>query len=563
MKTLKPIYIMKKFFTLAAIVSMVMPLNAATEETIFLDGFYAHKFSRNYAYLASQAGGTQIYEMATGEITNYTDCELGEGNSVADNGWAVGTRSGYGVLMRNGRASVPMCLRDSWMSSIEGITPDGSRITGFVSNPNVSSNPDYTEGPEASLVPFYCDVDEEGNVGDLHILPYPERDFLGYVPQYIRGQYISEDGKTIIAQMTDNYGRMSDPVMFTEQADGSWERSLPTYFLFNPEHVVLPENPYENEPEAPDPRDFMSESSYEDYYNALVDWYDDPNSTEEDAPDPRDWMTRSEMERYDQMVQEFLDYWENHEQLAWEFEQAYVKILQTSPMFTFNGLAMSADFKTLAAHDSHAELDGNAKGSIYIFDLDEKEEYRRIGLPDSFTPHQILDDGTIIGVTGLLDGLRSFILLPGQDSFIPMETYFDAVAPVFASWMHQVIPNGCGMVSANDDLTLFAGGLSDENYSFGEESDVYYYTSYILKLNEEDGVEVVKGMDNSAIRVLGGGQLAINGDVRNLAVYDLSGRKLFSLPQAQGAVETGLSTGLYIVKGVGADGNEIVLKVRM
>ena len=124
-----------------------------SETPTFIKNFYFLKMSPNGKWLGSMAGGAKIYNAETGDFYDYSDCYLGLGNPVANNGWAVGNdATDRARLMVNGRAVTPESLRPYWFCDLNAITPDATRVVGIINN---------TKRDGVMYVPFYCDLDAD------------------------------------------------------------------------------------------------------------------------------------------------------------------------------------------------------------------------------------------------------------------------------------------------------------------------------------------------------------------------------------------------------------------
>ena len=175
---------MKKCLLFAMAGLMAMPaFSQAEEDPIYLLGFYSQRISPNGRFVASMADAVGIYDIQTNFRIDFEGSFLGLGNAISNNGIAVGSDSNQSLIMKSDGSFVPDCLENYAFSSFNAITPDGSRACGFVG-----------QGIEG-LVPFYVDLDENGVAGELHILPHPDKDFLGSKPTYILACGISSDGK--------------------------------------------------------------------------------------------------------------------------------------------------------------------------------------------------------------------------------------------------------------------------------------------------------------------------------------------------------------------------------
>lgn len=184
-------------------------------------------------------GSTYVYEVNTLVSSFYSAYYPGNGNMLANNGMAVGQdmESSLGAIMMDGQAKVPVSLRNTSLSSLNAITPDGTRACGWMA--------DFSGGP--LYVPFYCDITASGSAGKPIALPIPKKDFFGTTPQYITADWISDDGKRIAGTVHEATGFFTYPIAFIQDADGNWTYTQPTESLFNPDKLPLPVAPDDDE----------------------------------------------------------------------------------------------------------------------------------------------------------------------------------------------------------------------------------------------------------------------------------------------------------------------------
>ena len=499
-----------------------------TEEPVVKENIYATNITPDGKWLGSFGGSASIYNIQEGgDPVFYQECSLGLGNSITLDGMAVGDRNDVAVIMKDGDAEVPMSLRSYWMSAFNGITPDGSRATGYVNNPKVTSDNgmDFTGANEVSLVPFYVDIAADGTVSEVHILPYPEKDFLGLRPQMVTALFISDDGKTILGQVTDSFGRMCDPIVFQEDENGEWSYSQPSKPLFNPDGVVLPPDPYANAPEVPELENFMDPDSYELYDEAVRAYFMGETSEE---PDPFDYMTIEQEQEYYAAVEAYQQYFRQIEQQLKEFDEAYVKILTTSVLFSLNEVAMNGKGTQFAisAASYTFETDGLR---IYRFDI-ENGDYELIESDIiDVAPRQILSDGTLVVATGMMDISTSYLLLPGAKEYISIYDYFKETNPEYAEWMQTTIPRKSGLVSVSDDLSTFAGGLLADHFAEINDDMTYFY-SYVFTDAKTAAVAAPKAQPV----------------VDSYKVFNLQGVKVM---ETKDASQLNSLKGLYIING--------------
>lgn len=511
-----------------------MSLYAAPTEPVILDYVYATHISPNGRYVGFLGADCSIYDVESGELTFYDSGSLGLGNAVSNVGLSVGDQHDQTVVMKDGVIRVPESFRPYWMSAANGVTTDGTRMVGYVNNPKMDPGSlDFTDSKEPGIIPFYCDIDENGVAGEVNILPYPMTDMFGAVPQYIVALWISEDGRTIAGQVVHNSGRSADPIVFTQGDDGSWTYDMPSKDLFNPDHIELPENPWKNMPPAPDILDYMDEENRELYIEALDAYLSGQSPIE---PDPFEFMTPEQGDEFIAAAEEYLTYEDNHRAEFQAYDKAYKEILQTSPLFSNNDLALNPQGTKLLATSTVATATGDDNLVIYEFDLANNTNRKLESKYYNIYPRQILSDGTIIGETGMISVSQSYIWLPDQPDFMTIYDYFTQTNPSFAEWMEKTIPTASGMVEASDDLTVFSGGIVFLHLAVEPAEDIIWQ-SYIFT----DALTFA-GVDEIAAEQPG------SYDAPK-AIYNLQGVKM------NAASVNDLPKGLYII-----DGKKVMVK---
>lgn len=518
----------------------------------------AHQISQDGLIVAGETtdGSYFTHNTATGEEKYYLECSGGMGNCIASNGWMVGSNknSSKGVILVDGNIVAIPSLEPYPESYLQGITWDGSRIVGIISNPEITGG-DVTD-PDFSYqmyVPVYMDVDSEGNVGEPRILPHPELDWFKAVPQYCTAVWISNDGKTIAGQVIDNTGWYMYPIIYTCNDEGEWECSYPSESLFNMKKEEVPTYP-KFEMEQLQATDFMTPEEKEEFEAAL----NDPNF----EGDPYDllhlFMTPEEYKAFEAYLTELEAYIIQYNQDLNNYYAAIVPIIQNSVFFEQNSMALSADGSILASPQWASYMLENQMMPVnfyipFVFDLKEGT-YRQVGDKYSmWNTNQVLPDGTVVLSTPNVTGysydetpVHSGVILPGADEVTLIEDWIATFNPSYAEWMHEylyhevgyttdsngvVVSKGMtvtGLVAVSNDCSVIAGGV--DGWTWDPENGMYF--TYIL--NGETGVESIES----------DGLNAKDGVYR---VYNLQGVNVMNTTDA--ASLKNLPKGLYIVNG--------------
>ena len=512
---------MKKIFiTLSGILLPLAIYAQEGPEVIFKNEMYALKISPNGEYIGSASGNARIYILSTGEIVSYPDCELGIGNAIADNGMVAGSENDGPAILYNGKIIRPDNFSKYWFCSFNGITKDGSCITGIVNN--------LERG--ITYLPFVSEIDENGNVSDPVILPHPSKDFFNGTPQFCSAIWISDDGKTVGGQVLDSMGYYVYPIVYQKGENGEWSYYLPTESLFNPTGLEIPENPWENEPEYPEPENFMSGAlklAYQEAYAAY-------SAGQGPAPDPTAYMTDAEYEKYSEAIVKYNDWFYGEQTAIKNYIEIYNKVLATSPTFSQNDFALQPDGKFMAQLGGVINESNKMEGKIYRFDTVSKT-FNTINVPAmNAAPKQILPDGTLMIATPVDENPTSWILKPGETEFITVPEFLQPDYPELAQYVEDNFANGSGVLSASYDQMVLTGGLFVTcltDYNPDMEDASYYYTYIFAGLNfagidsivADDpadgiyrvynlkGVKVLETKDASQLNMLGKGLYIING----------------------------------------------------
>ena len=484
------------------------------------EGVYAIKISPNGKWIGSMAGDASIYDVEKGNYVYYDGCFLGIGNVMADNGMAVGDMHDIAAIMYNQKIILPPSLGGNkyWFCDINGITPDATRITGIINNPNRG---------ETYYVPFIAEVDGDGNVSDPVFLPYPKTDFFNMAPQYVSGIWISRDGKTVMGQVQDWRGMYSYPIVFKENAGGEWEYFLPSASMFNPQHIEIPENPWKNEPPYPEVEDFLTGQSkqaylaaYEAFSVGLGPW-----------PDPYKYFTEEQAVLYELALEAYNEWYYGHEAAMKSYTKIYNQVLMTTPSFNANDAALDPNGNYFLCPGGEEDAEGNPVSRLYRFEA-TKEGATVISKPQGgYYPTQILPNGTVIITLGLQVGPRSYMLLPGTDEWITLEEYFNKSNPDVAAWIHSQAPNGNGILCVNDDMTVFSGGLYADLWT-GYSEDSYIYNTYIITMGTSGVERIAEAPADGVYHVynLQGVKVAETRDVSDIGalpkgIYLVNGKK--------------------------------------
>lgn len=520
---------------------------------------YVQKIGKDGVLVAGETtdGSYFTYNTRTNQKNYYLECHGGMGNCIAENGRMVGSdkRTSKGVIMADGKTIPIPSLNIFPESYLHGITWDGSRLCGLLSNPALDGNfLDYDFNGQM-YVPFYCDIDADGTIGQPVILDHPEKDFFNATPQFCSAVWISDDGKTIAGQVIDNTGFYMYPVVYSQGDDGEWSYSLPSESLFNMNNEYVPEYP-PFEMKVMQVTDFMTPEEQLEFEAALAD-PDFEGSPYDFLPL---FMTPEELEAYNEWYAEYQEYsWEYENVILVQYYSQLISVVQNSVFFEENSLALNPEGTMLASPQEIAYLfpDETIPRSFYIpyiFDLTEKT-YRKVGEQFSrWNTNQLLSDGTLVVCTPNVSGyspdstpVHSAVLLPGSDEFIDVADWAAGLDPSWGAWMKEYLYHNLpvstdeqgtwiykdmyvtGLVAVSDDAKVLSGGVDGWSWDY----DAGMYFSYILEGPTSAGIEqreAIDAADSWIVYNMQGGKVMTTVNKSDLQIlkgfYIVNGKKI-------------------------------------
>ena len=504
---------MKKFLLLASVAafgaaSMMASVNNPTEYPDY--GFVG--FSPNNQFAVSEVYGKVIIEnLVTGDKYEYEDgFGTGTGNFISNTGVIVGQQGGaFAAWWQNGQWNEVNDQTAGNMSIASGITRDGTRMVGSIAPAGYDGS---YEG--LMLVPCYWDLQDDGTYGHTNYLPYPEKDLTGRVPQYITALCVSEDGKTIVGQVTDFAGSIYQPIVYTLGDNGEWSFTLIHNNLYHPEGIEIPEDPGDSpnvQPESfmseeelaaynkavedyyanqdslmfPEIEDFMQPEKWDEYQAALDEYYE----TWENYPEYSDYMTEEELAAYNQAVEDYyaeqeknvypdyLDYMtpeeiealeeakkemEEWDEKWMEFQEAYSRLQETVPSFVFNNMMLSPDGSTVATTYSKESFDFDtwefsSTNQPWVFNLSDNG-IKAYDDSDNLITCSMADDGMLVAqIPGSMEtpAAMAYILPVGAEEFTPLYDYFLSSKPDIAAWMKENLTHNYIDYILNEDTWEF------------------------------------------------------------------------------------------------------------
>lgn len=564
-------------------------LCAATQgfalEPLQLDNFQGIVISADGKYLASDLYGVlQVYNLETGEFLTFEgdgweiNYAVGMGNAItADGNVLVGeSPEGGASYLKAGEWTGLSVPNPQFSNRADGITPDGLRICGCIGMQSISI--DEKESP--MLVPVYWELGEDGEYGEPVMLPYPEHDFTGRVPQYVTAMNISANGKLIVGQVVDWSGFMPSLICYTQDDEGKWSYTLSSSDLLNPNHVEFPVFPGDG-PTMPSLEDFMSDSEKAAYDEACVEWENTCSETENwdwsTYPDVMDYISAENLAIYnaakDEYEKQYAEWSEKYE----AFEVPFNDCVDNGKPLTFNNLFLNPEgtmaVSSYSMQDENADSDGwgmpQRLNAPITFNLSDNT-YKTYSVADNSMPSGIAEGGVILATRSTSLSREAVVYTPDAEAPVSLIDYMTKVNPATAEYMKQNMyhdlqsfdPDTYELITVdNVDCTgipfctpsqsVFVSRI--ENLWDLDNYDLYAF-SYILP-GTDTGVKCLGSMsDRISIRDCKAGVITLEGDVKEVSVIDMDGRVVYSGVPVGGKVETGLAPGTYVVKAVGASG---------
>lgn len=566
---------MKKLLLLLA--GACAGISALAAELTVLPDFNIESISPNGIWAAGTDPMTYdfvIYNLADGKTYRYTEDEEnstymgGSGNFISNEGQVVVDVYGkdMAAVWDNGEVTLLPRAEGDRSSTANGITPDGTRICGTIGKTG------FTMEEVTMRFPIIWDRSEDGTWQMYEELPYPTLDFSGRVPQYIMAIAISENGKTIAGQIVDYSGMIMQPIVWNQDEEGEWAYSIIHPELLNPNGVELPEWPGES-PEAPDPKKFMTEEKAEAYQAAMDEYFE----TWENRPNPADYMTETEYAAY---VEAMANFDVELEEWGVRFEQyltIFDEILATALFYPRNNVLLSGNGRYYATtHMIEDFWAGTSEGYPVVFDLETGDVHQMksdVPLASSY----INDNGTVLAAQTVQPqsmAYNAWIATSPEEEFIPLSEYIEPKYPSVYTWMEENMRHDIEVVDyetwdivIEPDVWLTGVARADADLKtivtvtqniWDYDSD-YFTFGYIIPL---DGTSAAfdKTINAFGVKAIKNGHVRINGAAARLEIFDVNGRRVYSIDNPSADVATGLSSGLYIIKAIAKDGNVITTK---
>lgn len=458
------------------------------------------------------------------------------------------------------------------------ITPDGSLIIGSIGQGASQEIDDYL-----FTQPCVWRQNADGTYGNPEFLPMPSRDLTNAIPQYFTLISASDDGKTLGALMTCNYGFPIVPYVFTDN-NGTWSYKELGAKLINPENRVFPEfSGSYNGPARPNYEEYMTPEELAQYEVGNLVYIRELEASGEYTDDEIELLGWANAANYmsEPQKSEFSALWNTYLQayVAWakaynEYEQVLSMVITEGMTFEFNNMRISPDGKYVyGTATSLEEIDNSDPENPFVTHffpvrLDTATGESLIyANEENIYLSDVTADYSVLGSNYIRDDFASrtaYIFPQGKTEYVTMLDYFKQTGQDgAANWMEEnmlkivEVPNETGngfseeekycmgIPFATPDMSLL---LFKESAYYWVPEPKYTWISFLLNpARENTGVENV-AQEEASVRVLPGAIVEVKGEVKVLDIFDLSGAKVFSRKAAAGTIATGLPAGVYVVK---------------
>lgn len=544
-----------------------------------------------------------ITDLETNDQYVFQDTETGEGTfsqgygkPVANDGSVVGnavvvtmlddthyTTQDCAVVFKENDFTVLPVPRPEGINMAHSITPDGQYICGNVSNADWG-----LEASQVMMVPAVWTLQEDGTYAEPVVLPYPEKDILGKVPQYVTALVISDDGNTVAGLVTPGSGMGLYPIYYTRNAEGEWSYTIPhqELYLTNPD-IVIPEEPTD----MPKIADYISEEGMAEY-NAQMDIYNETHDWA-DYPSYADYMTEEEIDAYNAAAEAYNA----------AFDAYYTAIAEAtkgSIGFIFNNMAMTPDGRYIAGtaqgenggfwmkpgnvnvkkspfmtkRNEEGEEEGLASNTPYVFDL-ENDTYKAYKTEAGTQVVNGASDGYFVAFSGEAAGIsEAYVMTPEGESLL-FADYYAETAPEVDSWIKENMTHNVpvmdpetwdvdykdvvvtGIPFCNSDMTTVVTYCMN-TWDYDTNCYFFGYVFQGLPNSSTVGVEGIAGAGEAMLKALRGGMISLSEQAM-VEVYSMDGKRVFN-GNGQGILSTGLQKGVYLIRATFANGETQTVK---
>lgn len=516
-------------------------------------------------YLVSDKNGMYIYDRQEQQHYAYGSAyDIGRGNAVSDNGIAVAATENFTkpcywkegewyILQHSVGANTSFAMAN-------GITPDGTRIVG-----TMDCRP-LTKKAWPMVSPVIWILNEDSGGYEFQLLPEPEKDITGCTPQQVSATYISDDGKTVLGQVTDYRGYMEYQIVYRQGEDGTW-----TYETSGEEAMIKADAvwpPYPSKPTQPKVENYLTQDEIIAFNKANQAYKDSLEIVDLTGKNPRmPWPVEFIKERkaeYDADMAQFNAASEAYITELYAFLDAYVDNT-TGHRYEFNTHRLSGNGKYYACNyiypDPEAAV-GEKNPVMFASPIRFEIGSRGAGevtINKSMAVYSICNDGSMTAATPKdADALYSRV------SYV---IDIDCVSTEFGSWIEERCPAAHKWIEENMTYEISDGGEGDGSavlygtvklnsdanrvLSYYWEPGSNQYVSYFIDMDAEAGISPnVTDNDLGASFNRSTGLLEVYGSPERIDIYDMTGRHVYGTgnPGATLSVRQLTGNGVYVVR---------------
>lgn len=536
--------------------------------------------------VCTQDGSLTLIDLENGHMTLFEGSEdsgytQGCGNCFSDNGIIVGSTPAGAAYLKNGVWHALAVPHAEFDSSAQGISPDGSIIVGIVSTGETS-----LKDVSAPLqIPAIWKLQTDGTYSDWILLPYPEKDFSGRVPQGVTALSINDDGTLIAGQIIDYSGSLRYLITYTPDDAGNWTYSTTFSKMINPDNVVFPECPG-NGPEIPFWEDFMNADSLAAYNDALAAWNEEADEITASGGSPdystypayEDFATDKEKTAYLRAYAQWEAAYPRWQEEFIAFQSVFRQCRMKANTILPDNLFLSPDGRKIISSTSQSSEYPDSWAGVseaftpVIMDLDTKEY--DVYPADHIIVSSLIPDGTILGYTEREgEPRKAMVYTPGSKDAMSLLSYYETNASSIAEWVNKNMVHDAELFNWTTGDNEIISDMEQTGKPFGSK-DMSVIATAVSNLWERNGIDsytyvlpgaatavkdIIEDNDKTwSISTLNGGEIAIEGGRADVTVHDTYGRIVFEASESSGRIRTGLAAGTYIIRATGEGKTETV-----
>ncbi|MDE5902501.1 MAG: T9SS type A sorting domain-containing protein [Muribaculaceae bacterium] len=555
---------------------MAIGMNAQVMEKY--PGFLLSQMSDNGRYLVSTSGVMAIFDRQTSDMFPFsTSYAVGLGNAVSDTGIVVGMTDNFrkACYWAGDKWNLlPMDTPNPSYAMANAITPDGRYIVGSVDCSAITGN------PLTMVSPVIWTWDEASESYQFGMLPCPESDVTGSVPQQVSATFVSADGKVVLGQVTDYRGMIEYQIVYTLDDNGDWN-----YITSGTDRIVKDEDgflPFPERPVMPQSSDYLTDEEKMAFNKANQAYKDSLEIVSLTGINPRmPWyedFIEERREEYEAAMEDFKARSESFNTDFMNYSKAYTNNL-TGHMFEFNSHKLSRNGRYYTANYSYPDPEATDLSeaarfmSPIFYDIDNVAN-PSVMVAESMGTYSICNDGMMAVASPRTDEKDSRVpslIFPGKSEPVLLSMWLKENHPEVYDWIAENMAFDTdeeGHPVTDDGAKVFLGTVrmspdASRYISYCHNPATGGYVSYFVDFNANtDGVE---GVDAASGRIVMAydrslRMLCLSGEIRCVEVYDMAGQRVKTVADPAATVSLDGLHGLYVVRAVGS-GSASVIKI--